>query len=176
VSLVLDLRIVHERFGSHSDSSIDGHLHYPDDLDRSLNEDVSDKIRQYHVDYDNRPSNDISFMTVIVSTSGCLHREFVCLVFLQTHRETHLFFADSGVQVSKTNRDQFQYRHVDFVTAFSSQIKTKVGNILVKTEALRINLNIDGVPIVSKSHTHPFITPTLIYRSSPQVSSRFITS
>ena len=32
-----------------------GHLHYPNDLVRSLNEDSSDKVRQYHTDYYNRP-------------------------------------------------------------------------------------------------------------------------
>jgi hypothetical protein len=37
--------------------------------------------------------------------------------------------------------------------AFSSQIKSKVGNILVKTTTLRIALNIDGSPIASTSHT-----------------------
>jgi hypothetical protein len=46
--------------------SINGHLHYPNDLDRSLNEVAADKIRGYHTDYNNRPSNDISFMSVIV--------------------------------------------------------------------------------------------------------------
>ncbi len=34
VSLVLDLRITHERFGSSSDPSINGHLHYPNDVER----------------------------------------------------------------------------------------------------------------------------------------------
>ena len=43
VPLVLDLRITHNRFGSSSDPSINGHLHYPNDIDRSLNESVSDK-------------------------------------------------------------------------------------------------------------------------------------
>ncbi len=38
---------------------------------------------------------------------------------------------------------------------FYSQFKSKVGNILDKTTVLRINLNIDGVPISSRSHTHP---------------------
>ncbi len=32
VSLVLDLRIDHDRFGSSSDPSINGHLHYPIDM------------------------------------------------------------------------------------------------------------------------------------------------
>jgi hypothetical protein len=37
VPLVLDLLITHERRGSNSDPSINGHLHYPNDLDRPLN-------------------------------------------------------------------------------------------------------------------------------------------
>jgi hypothetical protein len=39
-----------------------------------------------------------------------------------------------------------------------SQLKSyesKVDNILTKATALSINLNIDGVPIVSRSDTHP---------------------
>ncbi len=38
VPLVLDLRIAHERFGSTSDPSLNGHLHYPNDIDKLLNE------------------------------------------------------------------------------------------------------------------------------------------
>jgi hypothetical protein len=38
VPLVLDLRITHERFGSNSDPNLNGKLHYPNDIDRSLNE------------------------------------------------------------------------------------------------------------------------------------------
>jgi hypothetical protein len=51
VPLVLDLRIVHDRFGSNSDPSLNGHLHYPNDIDKSLNETVNDKIRKYRTDY-----------------------------------------------------------------------------------------------------------------------------
>ena len=67
--LVLDLRIAHDRFGSSSDPSINGHLHYPNDVDRSLNE-VVDKIRKYRANYNINPPNSISFMTTITSTSG----------------------------------------------------------------------------------------------------------
>ena len=91
VPLVLDLHIVHDRFGSSSDPSINAHLHYPNDLGGSLNESVSDTIRQYLTDYNNRPSNSFSFMTSIPSTSGCLHCELVSLLFLQNHRETDRF-------------------------------------------------------------------------------------
>jgi hypothetical protein len=100
VPLVLDLHIVHERWGRSSDPSINGHLHYPNDVDRSLNETATDKIRKYRADYNNNPPNDISFMSVIASTSGRIHSEFVRLLFLQDHRETDRFFAASGVQIT----------------------------------------------------------------------------
>jgi hypothetical protein len=38
---------------------------------------------------------------------------------------------------------------------FSSELKSKVGHILDQAAALRINLNIDGAPIATRSHTHP---------------------
>ena len=151
VSLVLDLRIAHDRFGSSSDPSINDHLHYPNDLDGSLNEAAADKIRQYRADYNNRPSNPISFMPAIASTSGRLHSELVRLLFLQAHRETDCFFAASGVQLAQTDRGQFHFRRA----AVSAQLKSRVGLALVKTAVLRINLNLDGAPIASKSHTHP---------------------
>jgi hypothetical protein len=50
------------------------------------------------------------------------------------------FFAASGVQLAQSCRGQFHSRHA----AFSSQLKSKVGNILTKDAALRITLNIDG--------------------------------
>ncbi len=38
VSLVLDLRVAHDRVGSRTDSDLNGHLRYPNNLDQSLNE------------------------------------------------------------------------------------------------------------------------------------------
>jgi hypothetical protein len=64
---------------------------------------------------------------------------------------TDRFFADSGVQFAQSTGDQFHYRRVSFPSQFQSQ----VGNILTKDAGLRINLNIDGSPLSSKSHTHP---------------------
>jgi hypothetical protein len=75
VSLVLDLRIVHERFGSSSDPNLNGHLHYPNDKNKSLNEDATDKIRKYRTEYNNNPPNSISFMSDIGITSGRLHSD-----------------------------------------------------------------------------------------------------
>ncbi len=76
----------------------------------------------------------------IPSTSGRLHSEFVRLLFLQAHRETDRFFASSGVQLAQPTSGIFHFHR----TAFSAQVKAKVGSTLVKSATLRINLNIDG--------------------------------
>ncbi len=46
---------------------------------------------------------------------------------------------------------QFVFRRAAFLT----QLQSKVGLALPKAPALRVNLNLDGSPITSKSHTHP---------------------
>jgi hypothetical protein len=56
------------------------------------------------------------------------------------------------VQIAQTNPSgQFHFRR----TAFSAQLTSKVGLTLVTAATLRVNLNLDGTPITSKSHTHP---------------------
>jgi hypothetical protein len=91
-------------------------------------------------------------MTGIPGTSDRLHSEFVRLLFLQAHRETDRFFAASGVQFPQTHPGgQFHFRRTTFLT----QLQSKVDLTLPKASALRVNLNLDGAPIVSKSHTHP---------------------
>ena len=71
-------------------------------------------------------------------------------VRLQTHRETHRFFVASGVQLPKSISGQFNYHR----TAFSSQVKSKIGNILTNGTVPRIVLNIDGEPVASKAKSH----------------------
>jgi hypothetical protein len=61
------------------------------------------------------------------------------------------FFAISGVQLEQTNSGLFHFHRA----AFSSQLKAKVGCTLAKDAVLRLNLNIDGTPITSRTHTHP---------------------
>ena len=64
-------------------------------------------------------------MTVIAGTSGCLHGEFVSLLFSKAHRETDRFLVASGVHLAQTN---FHFHRA----AFSSHLKSRVGNILTK--------------------------------------------
>jgi hypothetical protein len=143
VPLVLDLRIAHDRVGSSTDPTLNGHLKYPKNLDQSLNDAADDKIRKYRTDYNNRPPSPVSFMPAIASTSGRLHSEFVRLLFLQAHRETDRFFEASGVQSTQSTSVLFHFLRA----TFSAQFKNKVGLTLAKATALRINLDLDGAPI-----------------------------
>ncbi len=138
-------------FGSSTDPTLNGQLRYPNNIDQSLNDGAVDKVRKHRTDYNNNPPNTVSFMPVIASTSGRLHSEFVRLLFLQAHRETDRFFAASGVLSIQSDRGFFHYHR----TAFSDQLKSKVGLALAKAADLRITLNLDGAPIISESHTHP---------------------
>ncbi len=72
---MLDLRIEHECWGSSSDPTLNGNLHYPNDVDRSLNEAAADKIRKYRADYKNNPPNSISFMSITCKERTCLKRK-----------------------------------------------------------------------------------------------------
>ena len=124
----------------------------PNNLDKFLNDTGPDKIRKYRADYNNNPPSAVAFMPAIASTSGRLHSEFIRLLFLQAHRETDRFFTPSGVQlVQSPSGGFFHFRHA----AFFSNLKSKTGNLLDNAAVLRINLNLDGTPIESKSHTHP---------------------
>jgi hypothetical protein len=133
MSLVLDLRIAHDRVGSSTDPNLNGHLKYPNNLDQSLNDASADKIRKYRADYNNRTPSAVSFMPAIASTSGRLHSEVVRLLFLQAHRETDRFFAASGVLSAQSDRGFFR-------ATVSDQLKSKVGLALAKAAALRITL------------------------------------
>ena len=106
-------------------------------------------------------------MPTIASTSGRLHSEFIRLLFLQGHRETDRFFADSGVQTAQsTSGGLFHIRRVVFLVQF----REKVGSTLAKAAALRVNLNIDGATITSRTHTHPsHLETSRLLTSSPSL-------
>ncbi len=105
----------------------------------------------------NNPPIAVSFIPAIPSTSGRLHSELIRLLFLQSHRETDRFFEASGVPLPQsTSGGFFHFRRA----AFFSNLKSKRGNLLAKDSVLRINLNLGGSSIASKSHTHPSHSPT----------------
>ncbi len=72
VSLVLDLRVVHDRVDSSDDPPLNGHLRYPNNLDQSLNDTSTDKLRKYRSDYNFNPPRGVGFIPSIPSTSVTL--------------------------------------------------------------------------------------------------------
>ncbi len=72
--LVLDLRVAHDRVGSSADPALNGHLRYPNNLDQSLNDAATDKLRKYRADYNFNPPRRVGFMTAITSTCPLTYR------------------------------------------------------------------------------------------------------
>ena len=89
-SLVFDLSIAHDRFGSSSHVQQNGLLTHPQDLDGPLRVAAQHKINAYRQQY--ADNQNISFLPAIVSTSCRMHGEFLRLIFLQAHRETEAHF------------------------------------------------------------------------------------
>ena len=59
--------------------------------------------------------------------------------------------------------------------AFAQQLKSRVGLTLTTESTLRITLNLDGTPIIFKSHTHSSHSQTSrLLTSSLSLASRFI--
>ncbi len=86
-------------------------------------------------------AHGISLRPSMASTSGRLHREFVCLLFLQVHRETDRFFCN--FRSSTSTIYQWTLPPSSTRVVFFSQLKTKAcDNILGKDADLCITLNI----------------------------------
>ena len=107
-SLVFDLSIAHDRFGSSSHVQQNGSLSHPQDLDagpmRVAAQRKTNAYKQTHADNQN-----ISFLPAIMSTSNRMHGEFLRLLFLQAHRETTAHFIASGLP-SQQNRSDNAFR------------------------------------------------------------------
>jgi hypothetical protein len=62
----------------------------------------------------------------------------------------------SGVLSAQLDRGFYHHRRA----AVSAQLKSKVGLALGKVSTLRITFNLDGTPIISRTHTHPLHSET----------------
>jgi len=47
--MLMDLRLTHERWGSNSNPTLNGHLHYPADIDSPLNEARWESTSKFYV-------------------------------------------------------------------------------------------------------------------------------
>jgi hypothetical protein len=79
-------------------------------------------------------NQNISFLPVIMSTSNHMHDEFLCLLFLQAHRETEAHFTTDGMPLQRNQSESFRFKRA----AFYQGLKSKVGLAAAKAAALRI--------------------------------------
>jgi hypothetical protein len=160
-SLVFDLSMTHDRFGSSSHVQQNGLLSHPQDLDAPLRLTAQRKINSYRQEY--ADNQNISFLPAIVSTSTRMHGEFLRLLFLQAHRETEAHFTAAGMSSHRIQSDSFRFQRA----AFYQSLKSKVGLAAAKAAALRINLNVEGCGIVAAPVHAPSHAPLLPLLQSP---------
>ena len=110
----------------------------------------------------------------------CERRVDLLVYSLPLHRHSYIGFIlafASSIHNKQTNKS---LRHMYYIrrAAFLTQLKSKVGLALAKAAALRVNLNLDGAPIASKSHTHPshsqtsrFVNLVFIFRCSSSTTN-----
>ena len=164
-SLVFDLSMTHDRFGSSSHVQQNGLLSHPQDLDVPLSLAALRKINSYRQQYTD--NQIISFLPAIVSTSTRMHSEFLRLLFLQAHRETEAHFTAAGMSSQRNQSDSFRFKRA----AFYNGLKSKVGLAAAKAAALRVNLNVQGCGIVAPpmhaSSRTPLLLPLLLSHNLP---------
>ena len=155
-SLVFDLSIAHDRFGSSSHVQQNGSLSHPQDLDGPMRVAVQRKTNAYKQTY--ADNQNISFLPAVVSTSNRMHGEFLRLLFLQAHRETEAHFTAAGMPSQRNQSESFRFKRA----AFYQGLKSKVGLAAAKAAALRINLNVQGCSIVAAPMHAPSRTSLLL--------------
>ena len=136
---MLDLRISHDRVGSSTDPTLNGHLRYPINLDQSLNDEVVDKVRNYRADYNNTQRVWYHLcLLLLVRLGGYM----VNLSDFYSYRFIGKLTAFFQIQEFSLRNLPVEDSSTFTVTVFSN-LKSKNGNLLAKTEVLRINLNLD---------------------------------
>ena len=155
-SLVFDLSIAHDRFGSSSHVQQNGSLSHPQDLDGPMRVAAQRKTNAYKQTYTD--NQNISILPAIMSTSNRMHGEFLRLLFLQAHRETEAHFTAAGMPSQRNQSESFRFKRA----AFYQGLNSKVGLAAAKAAALRINLNVQGCSIVAAPMHAPSRTSLLL--------------
>jgi len=122
-SLVFDLSITHDRYGSSSHPLQNGRLTHPQDIDAPLHIAAQRKTNTYRQEY--ADNQNISFLPAITSTSTRMHGEFASSfsTVLQAHRETEAHFTATGVPSQRNQSDSFRFKRA----AFFQSLKSTVG-------------------------------------------------
>ena len=138
----MDLSIAHDRFGSSSHVQQNGCLSHPQDLDTPL-----------PIGNNTLTIRTFLFSQRSFSTSIRMHGEFLCLLFLQAHRETEAHFTAAGMSSQTNNSEAFRFKRA----AFYNGLKSKV----IKSDWRRPRQQRCGSTSMSKAvDDHPFIDLT----------------
>jgi hypothetical protein len=134
-TLVFDFSLAHDRWGSSDEPPKNGQLCYPHDLNQTVKEAAQKKVNKYQGTYANE--HGISFLPAVASTTGRIDAEFLRLLFWHAHRESEEFSRLTG-QLAQPNPDTVHSKRA----AFFNSLKSKVGHIMAKASAMRVNLNL----------------------------------
>ena len=146
--MVFDLTITHERWGDTDDPYKMHKLRHPADINKPLRDAAREKVAKYQSDYAN--DQRITFMPAAFTTSGRIDAEFLRLLFYHAHRECEDFFRLTG-QLAQPNQDYVFSKRA----AFFNSLKNKVGHIMARASALRVNLNLQpSAPSARTKHAH----------------------
>ena len=94
--------MTHERWEAFDKPSKNGHLCYPDDINRPLREAAQKRVLKHQKAYAN--DHNITCMPAIASTTGRLDAEFLRLLFWHAHRESEELLKLTG-QLAQPNQD-----------------------------------------------------------------------
>ncbi len=144
VTLVLDLRVPHDRVGSSVDPVLNGHLRYPNNLDQSLNDTVTVKLRKYRVDYNFNPSRGVGFMT-------CSFRSYVFTIRSWIY---HLVTVSSMIKSTLANFSSFS---LVFVFRWSNSTTNPVSERRVDSSLLVLSLSCHRYQYISLLFSLRFI-------------------
>ena len=164
--LVFDLTLTHERFGDTDDPHKMHRLKHPANINKPIQEAAKEKVAKYQSDYAN--DHRISFMPAAFSTSGRIEGEFLRLLFYHAHRESEEFFRLTG-QLAQPNQDYVFSKRA----AFFNSLKNKVGHIMARASALRVNLNLQPSapslprPSARNKHAHHLYALNLSHHILP---------
>jgi hypothetical protein len=98
-----------------------------------------------------------------------LHSEFIRLLFLQSHRENDCFFFSFRSSACATKQWTFPLPPLGVLCTAKSK-KSAAPSSRLQLYGLT-QVNIDGTPITSRTHTHPSHSQNLVYFSIFKCSS-----
>ena len=148
--LVFDLTLAHERWGDTRPFK-DGQASSPEQHQPAFAGSCQGKTAKYLSDC--ATNRYISFLPAVFSTSGNIDAEFLRLLFYHAHRESEKFFRITG-QLAQPSQDYVFSKRA----AFFNGLKKKVGHIMSRAAALRVNLDLQpsapSLPRTSARNQH----------------------